>query len=121
MAIKKMTLWDLIAWHREQEKQAVLNDDGEDRFQTPRKAKEFHRRAIEVLEAAYAVSVRAAIEDVASFIENFDHSVDHPWRLSDVVRLKFNLIGHNRVRINHAAHNARERAKNSRFKTLPGA
>ncbi len=44
--------------------------------------------------SAYRDGIRAA----ASIVEMFDGKVDHPWRLSDVVLFKFNLLSKRKVR-----------------------
>lgn len=38
------------------------------------------------------------IAAVADYVALFDKQVDHPWRLSDTILLKFNLISKRRVR-----------------------
>ena len=41
------------------------------------------------------------MEDVLSLVEEWDAQVQHPWRLSDCLRLKLNLINKRQMRKNH--------------------
>ena len=45
-------------------------------------------------------SYRMGIEAAASFVEMFDRHVNHPYRLSDCILCKFNLISKRRLRKN---------------------
>jgi hypothetical protein len=47
-----------------------------------------------------SASYRRGIEAAASFVEQFDKYVLHPWKLSDCILGKFNMIGKRKIRKN---------------------
>lgn len=70
-----------------------ISGGNEFRF-TPQAIKAWNQRALD------SASYRRGIEAAASFIEQFDKYVSHPYLLSDCILAKFNLIGKRRIRRN---------------------
>jgi hypothetical protein len=60
----------------------------------PLAIKAWNRRSLD--DASY----RRGIEAAASLVEQFDRYVLHPWRLSDCILAKFNMIGKRKIRKN---------------------
>ncbi|HAM41629.1 MAG TPA: hypothetical protein DCP69_09920 [Candidatus Omnitrophica bacterium] len=52
------------------------------------------------LEDEFYRGVRDGVQSVMEALEKWDTQVQHPWRLSDCLRLKLNLINKRRVRKN---------------------
>ena len=65
----------------------------EDKFR-PQAIEKWNRRSFD------RDSYRMGIEAAASFVEMFDKHVDHPYRLSDCILCKFNLISKRKLRKN---------------------
>lgn len=63
-------------------------------------------------------SYRMGIEAAASFVEQFDKQVSHPYLLSDCILGKFNLIGKRKLRKN--SHDRRTPARRKGERRSPG-